>query len=184
MTRRMTDERRRLDELVLGDVGLKTPCPGPTVGWPRRPAPGGSARGSADFPAWVSAPSSIRMPRRPDVLDDPIAAPGRGAVARRQAASLPADDPTRIYAAECLAEGLRWSALALRRCWAAGSGWPGRPPAQLRWRFAVLQRSRPLGAAGEFADRLLEQPPAGSGRARRAGIGRAAAAQAGLDDLC
>ncbi len=193
MTRRMTDERQRLDELVLGDVGLRSTLSQSY----RRLGPDAqrlfrrlSLTGAADFPAWVSAPLLDRdAEAASDVLDDLIAA--RLVEVRVTDDGPPRfrlDDLTRIYAAECLAEEpAAERGLVLRRllgCWLWLAGQAHRR--SYGGDFAVLHSAAARWELpGDVADQLLEQPLSWF-RAEQAGLVSAVrqAAQAGLDELC
>jgi DNA-binding SARP family transcriptional activator len=193
MVRRMADEKKRLDELALSGVGIRT-----TLSLSYRSLDEKARSllrrlgmlGAMEFAAWMSAPLMDHDAyEAEDVLDSLVEA---HLVQARSTSSGPRfhlHELVRIYAAERLAaeEPLVDSSAALRRtlgCWLALAEEAHRRT--YGGHFAVLHGRAtrwPLPAA--VVDQLLETPMAWF-RAERAGLVAAVlmAAQSDLDELC
>jgi DNA-binding SARP family transcriptional activator len=194
MVRRLTDDERRLDELTLGGVGIRTTLTLSYSGLSdtaRRLFLRLSLLGMADFAFWVCAPLlDLDIDAAADLLDTLIEA-------RLVEVWVPEDgtprfhlhDLVRIYALERLTaeESTTERVLALQRllrCWLGLAIEAHRR--SYGGDFAVLHSSTsPWTMPAELVDELLNNPITWF-RAERAGLVSAIiqAGQAGLDELC
>lgn len=194
MVRRMTDESRRLDELVLGGVGIRAALALSYEGLSpdaRRLFLRLSLLSVADFAAWVSAPL-LDLDAEPaaDVLDTLVET--RLVEVRVDEEGQPRfllHELVRIYALERLAtdEAVAERARALRRllgCWLSLAAEAHRR--SCGGDFAVLHSmTEGWKLPAETLDLLLVKPASWL-RAERAGLVSAViqAAKAGFDELC
>lgn len=194
LVRRMAAEGKRLDELVLGDVGIRATLSlsyrnlKPAI---RQLLVRLSLLGSSDFASWVSAPLlDVSAGAASDLLDALVDA--RLVDVRTGPDGLPRfhlHDLIRIYALERLAadesaEDRSDALQRLLRCWLSLAREAHRRV--YGGDFAVLHGSAPpWGLPPEATDRLLDKPLTWF-RSERDGLVSAIlkAAQAGLDEIC
>ena len=193
MVRRLADEGRRLDELALGDVGIRA-----TMALSYESLDQGARRlfrflgllGAADFGAWVAVPLLGDDPARAaELLDSLVDARLVDVQLKDGSARFRLHELVRVYARERLAaeEPTAYRSAALERmlgCWLAMAADAHRRT--YGGDFAILHGSASrFSLPADLTDTLLASP-LGWLRAEQAGLVSAVhqAAQAGLHELC